>query len=100
MGNRRHHKKLRTKARAVMATTGESYQRVLTRLRSEASPRRFPAQGAAVDLIAGTYFGVPVTLATFEILGDLSCVVLSSRHLERPFPGNPLLGLARPRSFN
>lgn len=100
MGNRRHHKKLRNEARAIMATTGENYQRVLSRLRSQRSRRRIPIQSQAVDLIAGAYFGLPVTLATFEILGDLSCVVVSSHHLQRPFPGNPLFGLARPRSFN
>jgi hypothetical protein len=43
---------------------------------------------------------VRVTLATFEILGDVSCVVLSAPHLARPFPRNPLLALSRDRSSN
>ena len=100
MGNRNHNKKIRTEARRIMATTGESYQRVLLRLRSRTAQSRPPAQARQVDLLPVIYFGLPVTLATFEILGDLSCVALSAHHLARPFPDNPLVGLSRRRSLN
>jgi hypothetical protein len=99
MGNRKHHKKLRAEARATMAATGESYQTVLLRLRARARNR--PAtQTHPPDLLSVAYFGLPVTLATFEILGDLSCVVLSEPHLGQPFPRNPLLALGRRRSMS
>jgi hypothetical protein len=83
-----------------MARTGESYQRVLVRLRSRGAQGAPAAQARQVDLISVAYFGLPVTLATFEILGDLSCVVISARHLARPFPDNPLVALSRRRSLN
>lgn len=66
MGNRHHNKKLRAAVRATMARTGESYQTVLARLRSQA--RKAVAGPGDVDLIAIDYFGVPLTLATFQIL--------------------------------
>lgn len=100
MGNRRHHKKLRAEARAVMATTGESYQQVLTRILSRGPRQQAPAPAARVALIASRYFGLPITLATFEILGELSCVLLSSSRLGHPHPRSPLLGLARRREWN
>jgi hypothetical protein len=99
MGNRHHHKKMRADVRAIMARTGESYQQVLVRLRARAQPRP-AAEGHQVDLLPVSYFGLPVTVATFELLGDLSCVVVSAHHLARPLPANPLLALARQRSSN
>lgn len=98
MGNRHHDKKLRADVRAAMAVTGESYQQALLRLRGQlpaaAAPSRDP------DLIPIAYFGIPLTLATFEILGDLSCVVLSGSRFSRSVPKSPLFALARRRSMS
>ena len=63
MANRRANKKLRALARARMAATGEGYQRSLTALRAEQSAR---SGEGSVDLIECTYYGVPLTLATFD----------------------------------
>jgi hypothetical protein len=94
MGNRHHHKKQRARVRAVMAETGESYQRALSRVRAEeATPSREPFD---VDLLCVDYFGARVTLATFRILERLSCVVLPSSPLPRPnswLPMSPLFAL-------
>lgn len=95
MGNRHRNKKLRAAVRAAMVQTGESYQKTLSRLRPARPLATTPADGA--DLIAIEYFGLPLTLATFEILGNLSCVVTSARHLPLPFPKSPLFALARQR---
>jgi hypothetical protein len=95
MGNRHHHKKLRAAVRAAMAKTGESYQTVLSRLRSQRHQALAPAHD--VDLIAIDYFGVPMTIATFQILGDLSCIVTSGSVRTGPFPRSPLLALTRQR---
>jgi hypothetical protein len=95
MGNRHHNKKLRVAARAAMVQTGESYQTALSRLRCE---RQFStARGPDVDLIAIEYFGLPLILATFEILGDLSCVVPSVHHRSQRSPKSPLFALAGQR---
>jgi hypothetical protein len=76
-----------------MAATGESYQRALSRLRNEqASPKR---EGRRVDLLRVEYFGAEVTLATFEILETLSCVVMPSSPPPNPFAKSPLLALGR-----
>ena len=98
MGNRHHHKKMRVHVRATMAATGESYQQALYRLRSARRKAATPARD--VDLIPIEYFGIPLTLATFEILGDLSCVALSGRQFPRSFPKSPLFALARRRSLS
>jgi hypothetical protein len=95
MGNRHHDKKTRAAVRAAMAETGETYQAALCRLRNER-----PAKTAQVDLIPVAYFGVELTLATFEILGDLSWVVTSSLHLPQPCPRSPLFSLTRRRSLS
>lgn len=97
MGNRHHHKKLRAEVKAAMAATGASYQQVLARLRAEQRAAAAPVND--IDLIPIAYFGLPLTLATFEILGDLSCLVLSGG-LPRPFPKSPLFALARARRVN
>jgi hypothetical protein len=98
MGNRHHDKKLRAEVRAAMAATGERYQQALTRLRRERRVAPLPPRD--IDLIPIAYFGIPLTLATFEILGDLSCLVVSGSRLPRPFPKSPLFALARRRSMN
>jgi hypothetical protein len=98
MGNRHRHKKMRSEVRAIMAETGESYQTALSRLRMER--RAASALARQVDLIPIDYFGTPLTLATFEILGDLSFVALSGRDLPRPFPHSPLSAMARRRILN
>ena len=98
MGNRHHHKRMRADVRAAMAVTGESYQQALSRLR--AARRRAAAPPRDIDLITIDYFGIPLTLATFEILGDLSCVAMSGGRFPQPFPKSPLLALARRRSLS
>ncbi|HYQ18659.1 MAG TPA: hypothetical protein VEQ58_22950 [Polyangiaceae bacterium] len=94
MGNRHHNKKLRIAVKRAMAVTGESYQRALSRLREEQPAAR------EVDLIPIHYFGVPMTLATFELFEELSCVATSVHHLPKPFPRSPLFALARPRNVS
>jgi hypothetical protein len=61
MANRHSHKKLRAEIRARMAETGESYQVVRKRILARPSQHTH-----AVDLVALTFFGQPVTLATAE----------------------------------
>jgi len=90
MGNRHHNKKLRAAVRAAMASNGESYQRALCRLRPQ---RATVAPSHPADLIPIEYFGVPLTLATFEIFDSLACVFTSARHLSGPMPKSPLLAL-------
>lgn len=85
MGNRHHHKKMRAEVRATMAATGEGYQQALSRLRSKRQLAARPSPDT--DLIAIEYFGIPLTLATFEILGDLSCLVMSGSRPPRHFRG-------------
>lgn len=82
-----------------MAVTGESYQQALSRLR-DARRRAAAASTRDVDLIPIEYFGIPVTLATFEILGDLSCVAMSGSRFPLPVPKSPLFALARKRSLS
>ena len=98
MGNRHHNKKLRAAVRATMARTGESYQTVLSRVRG--SGREAVARTNVVDLIAIEYFGVPLTIATFQILDDLSCVVTPGNLASGPFPRSPLFALAGPRGVS
>lgn len=98
MGNRNHNKKLRAAVRAAMLRSGESYQQALLRLRNVQTNTAAPTR--EVDLIPIEYFGLPLTLATFEILGDLSCVVTSAQHLPQPFPKSPLFALARQRRLS
>ncbi len=98
MGNRHHNKKLRAAVRATMARTGESYQTVLSRLRSP--EREAVARTSDVDLIRVDYFGIPMTIATFELLGHLACVVAPSSMPSGPFPRNPLIALGRERRLS
>jgi hypothetical protein len=81
-----------------MASTGESYQTVLSRLRSQQGQ---PVTGARdVDLIPVMYFGIPLTIATFQLLGDLSCIVTPGSLSSGPLPMNPLFALARQRGLS
>ena len=80
-----------------MATTGENYQTVLARVRCQ---QRDVARAGDVDLVPVDYFGVPLTLATFQILGDLSCVVTPGSLSSGPFPRSPLFALARQRGLS
>jgi hypothetical protein len=98
MGNRHHNKKLRAAVRATMARTGESYQTVLSRLGRQ--ERQAVASARDVDLIAVVYFGLPLTIATFQLFGDLSCVVTPGSLSAGPFPMTPLFALARRRSLS
>ena len=81
-----------------MAVTGESYQQALSRLRD--ARRRAAVSTRDVDLIPIEYFGIPVMLATFEILGDLSCVAMSGSRFPLPVPKSPLFALARRRGLS
>jgi len=81
-----------------MVQTGEGYQQALSRLRSERAVASAPA--ADVDLVAIDYFGLPLTLATLEILGDISCVVLGAARLQQPCPKSPLFALSRHRCLS
>lgn len=98
MGNRHHNKRLRAAVRAMMANTGESYQTVLSRLRNQ-KPKAV-ARANDVDLIPVDYFGISLTIATFEILGDLSCVITPGSISSGPFPKSPLFALARQRALS
>jgi hypothetical protein len=66
MANRHSHKKLRADIRSRMAATGESYQKARQRILSGGA---MPARNGDVDLVATSYFGMPITLATIEALG-------------------------------
>ena len=78
MANRHSHKKLRAMIRARMAVSGESYQAARHRLLQEREERA--VRGEGVDLVAATYFGVPVTVATFDVLSRLHMVFVSGGH--------------------
>jgi hypothetical protein len=98
MGNRHHNKKLRAAVRARMARTGEGYQRALAR---ELEERASGAPIARVDLVPIVFFSAPAALATYELFGRLSCVLVSSRHHPAPFPRNPLVAATRgPRAVH
>ena len=58
------------------------------------------ARAGDVDLVAIDYFGIPLTIATFEILGALSCVVTTAVLSRGASPKSPLFALARPRSLS
>jgi hypothetical protein len=122
MGNRHGHKQLRRAVRARMAITGESYQQAhaqilalrpvrqtTTRTTAPRAPTartatvRAPAPRAAggdVDLLSIHYFGVPGTLATFELAGRLAILVLPSPRRPVPFPLHPLIALGSRRSVH
>ena len=73
MANRHAHKKLCAEVRARMAATGESYQQAHARIAtrpSTAMPR--------TDLVALSYYGVPMALATIEMHGMAVAVLVPS----------------------
>lgn len=80
MANRHSHKKLRAEIRARMAASGESYQAARQRILHRRQRKNEPA-----DLVAATYFGLPITVATFEILSHLRVILVSG--------GGGLMGL-------
>ena len=98
MGNRHNNKKMRVAVRTAMAATGETYQQALRRLRD--ARHRAAAATRDVDLIPIEYFGIPLMLATFEILDDLSCVALVGSRFPLPVPKSPLFALARRRGLS
>lgn len=95
MANRHSHKKLRAEIRARMAATGETYQKAHWQILGARA--KTPNAGSA-DLVPITYFGVPATLATFEALGRLFVMLVSSPVRAHPFPANPMLGMLGTRS--
>ena len=76
MANRHSHKKLRAEVRARMASTGESHQAALQRIRTR---RADPSadRPRTPDLIATNYFGVPITVAAYEILSHVRLILVS-----------------------
>jgi len=77
MANRHSHKKLRAEIRARMASTGESYQSAQRRVLVSRSTPRGLGRGGVPDLIATTYFGVPITVAAYEVLSHLRLILVS-----------------------
>jgi isoaspartyl peptidase/L-asparaginase-like protein (Ntn-hydrolase superfamily) len=83
MANRHAHKKLRADIRASMAATGESYQQAHARV----ATRRLSATGPQVDLVAVSYYGIPLALATIEMHGmSIAVLVPSSRWWRDGYP--------------
>lgn len=79
MANRHRHKKRRAEIRARMAATGESYQTALARLASDRNRGSHRLQRAlrAPSLLRTSYFGVPVTIAVYELLSRASVILVS-----------------------
>lgn len=102
MGNRHGNKQLQRAARSRMASTGESYQQALASLLAGREPARLTRLGSQItdigtDLLPIDYFGLQLALATFEVAGRLSVLVLSGPRGRGPFPLNPLLALGTSR---
>jgi len=98
MGNRHGNKQLWRAARARMAETGESYQQARASLLAAPEAARCVratarATDVGADLTPVRYFGVALALATFQIAGKLSVMVLAGPHGQGPFPLTPLHGL-------
>ncbi len=77
MANRHSDKKLRAEIRARMASTGESHQAAHRRILASRSAARGIERTGVPELIATTYFGVPVTVAVYEILSHLRLILVS-----------------------
>jgi hypothetical protein len=62
-----------------MAATGESYQATLEKLVAEGGSRKDRArrQLSAPCLLRANYFGVPVTLAVYEVFSRASVILVS-----------------------
>ncbi len=72
MANRHSHKKLRDEIRARMAARGESYQRARHRILASRARR-----SETPDLMAATYFGIPVNIAAYQYLCHFRLIVVS-----------------------
>jgi hypothetical protein len=77
MANRHTHKKLRAEVRARMAATGESHQTALQRILLRRAASRTGAPARVPELIATTYFGVPITVAAYEVLSHVRLILVS-----------------------
>lgn len=96
MANRHTHKKLRKEVRSRMARTGESYQQALQRTLARQTSTQRAVYIPVPDLIATSYFGVPITIAAYEVLSHLRVIVVSGS-------GGPLglpLGHASPLAIH
>ena len=92
MANRHAHRKLRAEIRSRMAATGESYQKALAQIRL----RRVSPSSARTDLVAVSYFGIPVALATIEMHGmSVAVLVPSSRLWRHGYPAHSPVPLMR-----
>ena len=105
MGNRHRNKQRQRAVRARMASTGESYQQALSSLLAPREPARLTrmepsATRIDADLVPVRYFGLVLALATFEIAGRLSVLVLSGPQGRGPFPLNPLRALGATRAVH
>jgi hypothetical protein len=77
MANRHSHKKLRAEIRARMASTGESHQAAHRRILALRSSARRGEHTGVPELIATTYFGVPITVAAYEVLSHVRLILVS-----------------------
>lgn len=79
MANRHSHKKRRAEIRARMAATGASYQATLASVVAERSQSRHRVDSSprAPSLLQASYFGVPVTLAVYELFSRASLILVS-----------------------
>jgi hypothetical protein len=92
MANRHTHKKLRAEIRARVQKTGESYQQARARILS----RGVALSVEHAELVPFSYFGLPATLATFELQGmTVAAFVPSSTLWGRGYPHPYLLPLLR-----
>ncbi len=88
--------------RARMLSTGESYQKALTRIRegSRLQPAAALPVVSSVDLMSLCCFGLPAALATFEIAGRTSVLLLLGPNCSGPHPRNPFIGLGSPPTLH
>jgi hypothetical protein len=79
MANRHSHKKRRAEIRARMAATGASYQTALAKVVAERGQGkdRMPRSLRTPSLLRASYFGVPVTLAVYEVFSRASLILVS-----------------------
>ncbi len=77
MANRHSDKKLRAEVRARMASTGESHQTALQRILVLRGHERAVERTGVPELIATSYFGVPVIVAAYEVLSHFRLILVS-----------------------
>jgi hypothetical protein len=84
-----------------MLSSGESYQKALTHIRAAKPPGGAAATPpvSSVDLVSICCFGVPAALATFEIAGRFSVLLLLGPRSDLR-PRNPFLALGPPRTLH